>query len=540
MASEYDFKEMERKINALEKKLTSFEKNFDKSIQTIINASFNETEYGERALTNKINRIVNKAQNEINSSSNQLIYNIKSYAQQSLYDIKNVAEESYIYINGLNTILDYIEDLNYSYSKKEFIKAINIAKTLINKSKNLSIVNYALLVELESYENICLERENSILEEDYDICKEYYELCEKYAAGIHITSSRIYLFNSSYLMLKNALPNDEIYEICKLGLKIYRDIEQKNKNGLNLKYNELYNHGIKVFNDLSEKAFQSFDYLAVKKMLEDANYFNSVDIKNNFFNTQCLTPEQVFQYLKEFGERGDANSIEHAFTDSRILSVSVNRQEYFDYWFSYYDKYGWKYCELIIKDQKNRYTANSLIVDAIKNNYQKINNIGSISYDLYNDYYNFLLHQELIDLDQFIDSIFVINEMIELLITLKQYRENDSNLIKSINGFDNLIYGMVVKYSKICSYYNKDKIKKLNYLVNRSSLRLYDKPYRNKITKNKKELNLEKINKQVKLITAKDLKDIKKFFRIITISVSLGVLFLILIVVLIILKLNKK
>lgn len=53
MATQYEFKELERQITTLEKDLAKFEDFFASTISTISNARFNENEYGERAITKK-------------------------------------------------------------------------------------------------------------------------------------------------------------------------------------------------------------------------------------------------------------------------------------------------------------------------------------------------------------------------------------------------------------------------------------------------------------------------------------------------------
>ena len=120
MATQYEFKELERQITTLEKDLAKFEDSFASTISTISNARFNENEYGERAITKKVSEIVDRAKRKISSIFNDYVNGIRRASFESAKTVKNAANDTAAYIEKLNSRLKILDSLNSAFSEKRY------------------------------------------------------------------------------------------------------------------------------------------------------------------------------------------------------------------------------------------------------------------------------------------------------------------------------------------------------------------------------------------------------------------------------------
>ena len=537
MANSYDFKNLERELDSLEKKYDKFESSFDNTISPILSAKFNSREYGSSEIERKLNRIVSDAKSEINKLYSELVNGVRRYAHSSIEKIKSSARETIDVIDGYNAVLDNINQANENYSNQNYKSVLNHSVLLIDNG-NEYISNYGKLLTLESEKRICEENLSTINLENYKDYLSYYDDAIRYG-NKHIISSKKYLFKSSVSVLKKyetELSIEDQYNICIRSLMCYESLSQNDKKAFVDQYTSVYERGVKLFNTLGNDYYNNFMYAKVKALLEDSKYFKKDDINNEFFTDTCMSDDKVFRYIKEYGSRGKQEDIRLAFEDSKTLANSDKREAYFDYWFSSYDEQGWLYCEEIINMQENRYSANEFIFSSVTNNVAFIKNIGDLVYNVAVNYYEFLkANSNEINLDDFYNSTITINSSIKKLRSSKTSGEDGEKLRKAFETLDRISYGMMIKNAKYYSQYDETKIKNINTILDDSSNRLYKKPRRRNLIKDNKKPTLERLDKYSKLYLAKSRKDYMKLL-IISGVIGLAVIAATVAVIIIILK----
>lgn len=511
MISTYDFKNVNRELSSLEKEFTNFENEFDSTLKPILNAKFNANEYGERELEHKLDSIVKDAKREINKAYSDLVNSVRRYAYASSERIKSKARELASYVDELSNKIEEVNSMNQAFANKEYIKAISLAASISSPEK---AKNYAGIITLEAYDRLCSERIKTFNEEDYSYYISYYAKCKTLNAQKHIGSARQYLFVASCLMTKISLDGksiDEKYEIVKMCLECYQGFDALERNKYQSQYVEVYPLAVELFNSISKEKYNSFSYLRVKDLLNDAAYFNAKDIKIDFFSDTKYTPEKMFEYLKNKGSVGSDCDVRAAFNDTFTLATSDCRASFFDYWFGVYDDRGWDYCVEIINAQEDRYVANKLIFESIQSNYSYIKKLGDLSLNIANNYLSFLEKQDSnISLDSFVYSITDVNKLVNLVLKASVSENEKAKILDACKILDGISYGMITKYLKQCSLYNESIIKDLNVVLDDSSIRLNGKPYRKDLKHDESKQYVDKTNICVKFATAQLLKKNRK------------------------------
>lgn len=537
MATQYDFQNIERELSSLEKQLNDFDKEFESKLSPILNASFNTNEYGERALEQRVDKLVNQAKRDANSIFNDFINDVRRYSHSAMQTIKASAKDICSYVDSLNQTLDSVNNLNAAYANNDYDRTILLADGMRGNNDNAEIAKYALLVELDAYDKLCIAKSGNFKKDDYSVFRKYYSLCKNNNAKRHITSASMQLFIAAYKMVsenRSSLQETELYRVCIDGLKGYDGIDAGKQSDFAHQYQEIYQCGITLFNKKAEAAYTSFDYISVKNFIAESVYFKTEDINNKFFADSNLSPERVFNYLKEYGWYGSGDSIDAAFDDSKALAVSSERETYIGYWISCYDKFGWKYCNESINMQENRYHANALISKIIIENYTDVRLMPELALHLYKNYNEFLISQDRVDLDLFLESAVELNTMVNVFAKTKEANDQGSPMFEAVRGFDGLSYGMITKYLKICSRYNDAIIKNLNVVLDDSSNRLYGKSYRKDLRRDENTQPVEKTFEKVKLVSAQSQEKKKKTL------IAVGVAAAIIVVVIIIIVLSGK
>lgn len=531
MASTYDFKNVNRELSSLEKEFTKFENEFDSILKPILSAKFNTNEYSERELERKLDNITKDAKMEINKAYSDLINGVRRYAHASSERIKLKAKELASYVDGLNNKIEEVNFMNQAFANKEYTKAIALAASISSPEK---AKNYANFITIEAYDRLCSQHIKTFNEEDYSYYISYYAKCKTLNAQKRIGYARQYLFIASCLMTKTSLGGksiDDKYGIIKTCLECYQGFDPSERNKYQSQYDEVYPLGVELFNSISKEIYDSFSYLRVKNLLNDAAYFNAKDIEIDFFSDTNYTSEKIFIYLKNKGSVGSDCDVRAAFNDTFELATSDCRTSFFYYWFGVYDDRGWDYCEKIINAQEDRYVTNKLIFESVQSNYKNIKKLGDLSLHIANNYLSFLKGLDSnISLDSFVYSITDVNNLVNLISQANVSENEKAKILDACKILDGISYGMITKYLKQCSLYNENIIRDLNVVLDDSSIRLNGKPYRNGLKHDKSKLYVDKTNVFAKLATAKSQKKNKKILIVLGI-VAVAILSVILTVV---------
>ena len=538
MASTYDFRNLERDLSLLQREYDKFDSSFDAALKPIMGATFDSGEYGAKEIERKLNKIVENSKRDISNGYNELVNDLRRYAHDSTERIKAAGREVVSAVDYYNNKIDTINKINNAFSGNDFRSVVTLAAALLNDENN-NVANYARLLTLESEERICWEALGSLSISNYGDFYRYY--ADATSFGIkHLKIAQRYLFESSSFVLTHldsSFDSEKKYRISSLALRCYAAFETADKEKYKAKKDAIYKIAIVLFNELTDKYYRGFLYSKVKKIISDCRYFDKSEIKNKFFVDSGLDEKKVFSFLKEYGSHGSDEEVELAFNDTKSLAVSDSREAYFDYWFRAFDERGWAYCEVIINMQENRYSANKIIAETIQNNCAYIRNIGDLFLKITQNYDSFLhSNEDAIDLDLFADAAIVLNETVN---RLKSFASNDDEGIKIKNAFDiidGLAYGMIVKYSKLYAQYDESKIRELNNVLDDCSNRLYGKPYRKNLTKDRKKPTLGKLNTRVKLSTAESQRKSKRNAIIFGCIAAAAVITIVVIIIMMLMK----
>lgn len=539
MVSSYDFKNLERDISSLEKDLSKFQYRFNETIKPIINASFNEKKYGSHVIERQIDNMVKDTKNDINKLFSDLINEVRRAINLSEDRIKTKVNEIISYVNELNSTIKTLNHINEAYASENYKTIIAECDNYMSRIKNDRVQAYLKLAKINSYDKYCLECLKSFDSDKYCYFTSYYNDCKKYSASNHISTAREYLFIASCLKIKqyfSELNKDEAYIICNNALECFRNFDLVLKEKYKSMFFQIYKVAVSLFNELAEKAYNSFSYLRVVELLIDSKHYKNTDISINFFKDSSYDEEKMFEYTKNYGFKGNVEDRKAALKGTLNLAKTNKRQSYIEYWIRNYDNNEWSFIDMIIKAQDNRFFANNLISDAIQKNVENIRKKGDLCLNLVKDYYAYLEERSgNIQLDDFTDSAIKLNELVKVLNNNNNCDdEDDIKLREAVSIIDGLNYGMIMKNRKLCNLYIEPKISNLNKVLDDASLRLYGKKCKKNLKRNSRKPAVEMTNTLVKLSTASSQNKNKKVM-IIT-SVAVTIIFLAVIIVIIIFK----
>lgn len=518
MASQYDFKNLERDISSLEKDLSKFQDKFDETINPILKASFDEREYGSREIERKIGRLVDDTKKDINKLFSGLINEVRREIHSSEERIKTKANEVISYVNGLNLTISALNDLNEAYASGDYKKVISECDNLGSDFESGRIQEYVRLAKIMAYDKFCSDGIKEFDPNKYYYFTSYYSDCKRYSAAKHIKSAREYLFIASCIKIEKCLlelEKDEAYAICNNAMECYKDFDSSLKVKYQSMYSEIYKAAVSLFNERAEKAYNSFSYSRVVELLFDSKKYNSSDISLDFFKDSSFDEEKMFAYTKSYGSRGSIEDRKAALIATMPLAKNDRRESFIEYWISTYDDNDWSFIDMIIKEQDSRFFACNLISDSIQQNAAYVRKVGELCLNFVKSYFSFLEETNgNIPLDEFTDSSIKLNVLVNTVKKGSYAEGDDMKLKEAVYMIDGLNYGMIVKYQKTCNLYGDRKISDLNRVLDDASLRLYGKKYRKDLKHDANKQVVEKTNALVKLSTAASQSKNKKILII--------------------------
>lgn len=512
MASQYDFQSLERELTKLERELDTFEKTLKDTVNPINDAKFNENEYGQRAIEKKIDTILNDSKKRISRAYNDYINGVRRATHSSLETIKSEARGISDSVETLNGLLRELDVLNKAFSDKQYGTVIEQAKNIQLDSFDSEVRRYILFLQLESYEMICRDNLSAITIANFADFKCYYALCESSSASKHMISARKYLLEASNVVVNNNLATStlELYSVCRFGMKVIDELSSTEKDAYSAYHARFYERGISAFNELSQAAYEAFDYTGVKQYLSDASTFKQIDINVAFFKDGIVSPQKMFAYMKEYGHRASEQAIRIAFEDTKSLSVGGQQDEYLSYWLCNYDRYGIRYVESVLGFRSDKYDAFTSLCDMLSSNRPSIKKYGACFLDAVKLYEsNLMTNKQSIAFYKFLQTAVAWNKLIKGYNKSSDTAEAEK-LNEGIKTIDSISVSMIVKYRKICCNCDRRFIDELNAILDDASKRLVGKPY----LKNLKQVDRptdENKTITVKLVTLEMQKKKKNF-----------------------------
>ena len=336
MPTQYDFQNLEREIINLEKDAIKAVNSFNSITDTITRAKFNSSEYSQRAVSQKVSRIIDNTKNKTAAAYSNYLNSTTKCMNNSLNTVNQAAKTAGEYGNMLNAHLRDLDNLNKFFSNKRFRQVIT---TGINVDVfPAEIASYVLFLKLESYDAICKAYQENITHDNYHDFKEYHLLSKNNNAPKHLVSASSLLFIASYAL--SISDSNCPYDICLDGLKCYSDLPEDLRKLVQSAYDELYSIAIGMYNASCENAYSSFDYLKVKNLLKDSILFSKSDITNDFFRDSTASPEKLFEYASGYSSNASAETMQYVLVDTVSLSNGDTAKDYFAFWLKRYDDYG--------------------------------------------------------------------------------------------------------------------------------------------------------------------------------------------------------
>ena len=500
MVNQYEFKNLERDLSSIEQQLKSFEKSMESTVDSISSAKFNDREYGERAVEKKIDEIINDSKRRIERKYNDYINGVRRAAYDSTERIKREALVVSQRTEQLNSSLSQWANLNKAFAAKDYRYVINNADGFDTGLFDRELKDSLLYIKLESYDGICRDEIRNITTDNYVDFLTYFSTCRSHNASIHLIRSAGYLLKASSIIISLSVSDPkQLYAYCRNGLEAYSVLSDAEKSKLQSDYEKCYSNGIRVYNDLCAKAYSSFDYPFVKKLLTDSKLFASAEIKEEFFRNGKSDAKTLFEYYKSYGRKASNEYVDMVFDDTRSLITTAEKERYISYWMTNYDKHGLKYVEKIVNDEDNKLLVFSTLITALLDNVSAVTKGIDCLTDLATLYNSVLLSKkEEINLWLFLKNAILWNKYIKQ-VQPNALSENKDIYKKGAKVIDDITYPMINKYKKLCNGFDRDLISDLNAVMDATSMRLFGKRY----LKNLKcsEENSTPQNTTVKLIT---------------------------------------
>ncbi len=482
MASQYEFKNMERDLSAIEQQLNSFEKTLNSIVESVSSAKFNERDYGDRSIEKKVDGIINDSKKRIDRKYNEFVNGIKRATYDSQERIKCEAKNVSQIVEILNNSILQIINLNDAFVTKKYRQVIDSVDSIDTIYFDDEMRKRILLLKIEAYDALCSQGLSNISFSVFDDCKKYYNLCKSSSAEKHLNNAAGYLLVAcSRLLDANIVDNNaQAYRICCVALESYGDLCEKEKIAFDSDYKKCYSIGIKQYNELCEKAYNSFDYISVKGLLKDSSLFFTGDIENDFFKGEENLAEKLFEYFKDRGKNATNDVVDMVFEDTKTLVDSSDNEKYIAYWLTRYDDFGLAYVTKMNEQHNNDLTFFKKSIKAFLDNCKTISKRANCFLDLVNTYNTVLTeHKTAINLYAFLTNAVLWNRCINDLKTYAQ--QDDENFRQGTKTIDGITYSMVNKYKKLCCGYEESLIQELNVVMDDASLRLHGKRYLNNL-----------------------------------------------------------
>ncbi|WLP85660.1 hypothetical protein [Mycoplasma seminis] len=523
MASKSDFKSLKSNISKIENKISSFDSKAEDIERTFNNLSI-PNQYDVYTVASNFSNTASFYKNQCQEAMNACYDRIQEKMQKVESNIKHKSNNLLWYSFCLRKQLRSIHEFNEWFIKKDYMTLIRNANFMDEYYSTPDVIKYIKLLKLKSFEAICEEKMQApIRYYDYWAFEDYYNNCKKYNSTYHILKAREWLFIATiHILQNNMLPGNENYKFHINALKTYQEFDEELKRKYLNDYENTYPQAVDVFNNRTKDLYEKFQYSQVKDIINDSKYFNVDDIEIEFFKSTELSPIKLFNYLEEFGNNGDLASRKQAQDDTIILLNGELKTQYIEYWIKNFDHNNWDFIQDIIKYQNNWFKISNILCPLISKNIDSIKNISDLfkHYAVgFKDYIETIKDE--ISIDKFMSCIIIQNEFVQKFYKKYNVVNKKDEINKLRKQLDGIAYGMIKGYHKLVSLYTAEKIAELNKVLSDASVRLYGKNKKYQITPAKKDGNLEKLKKKVKLITVSNLNK-KKI--IIWISVIAGLI----------------
>ncbi len=454
MASEYDFRNLESKFDRLESKYTSFESKGKDVITTSKNLRFDERTYGASAVDKRVRTILNDAKRKLNSSINSCINTINRYAHTSKEKVKSEARSFDIYVTALNKTLEIIQSINSCFGNKEYEKVITLINnnSSIEAAGNPKIAKYLALLKITSMDKLCDQYLSEFDGLHIAFFEDYVSACKQLGADKHkpVAIAKAIQYFTKYIKYSSE-SKEQSYYYAKLGLAYYLELDEKNKEACKANYSYLYSTMVNLFNELSAKPYEEFDYQKVMVFLNDSKLIAKSDIANDFFKSQDCSIMGRFKYLTLKYNKANHGNLLLAIDDTIALVSGENKVAYYTFWFKNAEFFKWTILQVVFEKQEPLFSLKENIENAIV----VCGCIADISIDTYTKeligyavayYYDFIMkNRKTIPLLAFLKMSISVCKLCDKLTP------NDEDSYSEYKKISSIIFATIKKNIKYCA-----------------------------------------------------------------------------------------
>ena len=498
MASSYEFKNLEQEAKKLETKLDTFISKEDSLKNKIKNLKWDSKKYDSKNVEKRINDFLKDAKNKINRITNSAYDTLKKTYSSSLAIIRSEAQKVNSEIDYNNSLVSFINFINVSFSNKKFNDIIELKYSFNNDVNSQLVKNYYLLVKVKSYEALCNTLKNNVIVNNAEIFINYYFFCKNNNATNHLKSASLSYFNYIYDVFKdhqNEIPSEKVYLWAKIALNCSSEIVGIDSQKVSLIY-EIFKD---AFNNETNKAFESFNYSALKALAYDSNFMKKEDIVLNVLKSQEFNDNDRICFISEKGKLSDGKNLIDAINDNESLLTSNKRNDYLKALLPCLNKENFVAFDTILSQLKNDFSFGELL-------YLSDILFNDLNMELLGDKLILFYCEMILDNRNSVPLLATVN----LLVTVSSsYTINDSSIK---NMFNDISFTLIKGNMKTLASLD-DKLKKqINDLYDSCSLAIIGKKPKKNLSNVKKPIPLNRNFKVAirKIQSEKTLKN-KKF-----------------------------
>lgn len=476
MSSSYDFKNIEREASNLQKNLDKFLTRQDNIVSKIGKLKFDENNYGEKAIDNRIKIIFRDAKRQLENEFNNSYSELKTEYNRSLSRVVEKAKELNDNVRSYNSSLNALTRLNQNYESKNYFAIINESSSNFIGSQKLYI--YFLLLKANSYGFLTKEKFSNFDINDIKLFDDYVSFCKENNAKNHMNDASFKCFEFLYEILrKNSFEVNERYEYLKKCI-VLKDTISAEKLDLE-KVNFVYQEFVNAFNSMSQKYYDNFEYDNFVSIINDSHLINASDIKLTLLQNKNTDISIIkLNFFMEQSKLGSFGDLKKAILDLRpILNSSQNK------------KYITTVVNLLDQDKIELF---EILIDQINNDWSYYDFVKYCDWLLVKNKDDKFFYDILVN--NFIDRTVASKDQLPLLYTIEAVLKMNSAInidcLENKNKFYNICLSLITSNKNYLSSLNEEIKNDICELFNKAYKETTNKIYKKNILKVKKSTSL--------------------------------------------------
>ncbi len=474
MASEYDFQRIERNVTSLQKKWDSFQEKAKNVTSSAKSLSFDERNYGKAAVEKRVNAILNDGKKQLNNIYNSSINEVQRHAYASKEKIKFEARTVNYFVSSLERALQTIEEINRLYAKQQYEAVLSAIQAMPSiELNNADMVEYLGLLKFNSMDALCSSYLSDFNGNKAKFFAEYVNECKRLHAKKHLplALSKALCYYAKLVEINLSSNKKAAYNYAKTGLSFYEEMEATNKQVYNEIRSYLYDSFVSLFNDISQQAYDSFEYPSVVEFLQDSRILEKKDIGNPFFQAQDTSKYVRFQYVTEKYLVANEVNLNLAIDDTIELVTTAYQREYYTFWIERIATTSWRMLHSVLRKQENLLSTQKVLQSAVIISeivcscHLNAELAGNVAIEICTYYYNYIMRvKKGVPLLAFLSCVTSLWDTCNVYQGRLNKEETETNLNAVMDKLASISYATIRKYSKHCAGTQGELLTKTNEL----------------------------------------------------------------------------